>query len=522
MSQSPHSSSSLPKKLSKIHFELYPKQRMAFDSRATEKLFGGASEGGKSHYGRVETSILSATVANLQTRIFRKHYNDVISNHMDGPTSYPEMLRPWIRDKFVNVTENEVQFDNGSVIRLAGMLHKKDLEKHQGLEKHYLWIDESTQIPEAFIKGLRGWVRMPEAMKALLPQQLRPLFPTLSDAELRELLPRVLLTANPIGVSVGYHRRGFVEGHKPGELHVAPDKDGGFLRVYIPSRIEDNPSADPEAQRKRLLAAFGEDTSAAMIKGVWDAPTGDFFKEYDDDVHSVPDFTPPSHWFKFRTFDWGSADPFVCYWWCVSDGEEFTDDKGRRRFFPRGALIAYREWYGCKEDEPDKGIDLANELIARGIVDRTKESMCGLTFSDNLPFQNRGQKRNGEKYTMADEFMDNGCPLTLGNTARVYGWKQLRTRLTGLSGVPMIYLVESCLYGRSYLPALGYSEKDTEDAQESGEATHACDAIRLACTLRPLVQDKKEEVAPKFPSANISITAAQALKQRKKTGRGRF
>lgn len=504
------SSNFLPKKLSKIHFALYPKQMMALHSSATEMLFGGASEGGKSFYGRVMTSIYSAVVPNLQTRIYRKHYKDVVGNHMDGVSSYPELLRPWVNDKFVKITENEVQFDNGALIQLAGMLHKKDLEKHQGLEKQILWIDESTQILAEYVKGLRAWVRMPKDMKDALPKLLRPLFPNLTEQQLREKLPLILYTANPIGVSVGYFRRGFVQGFESGELHEAPENDGGFLRTYISSRIEDNPSADPVAQRKRL-AALGENTAEALIKGLWDTPTGDFFKDYNDDIHAVPDFTPPNHWFKYRTFDWGSADPFAVYWIAVSDGERFNDEFGRSRWFPRGSIIAYREWYGCDEEEPSKGIHMRNEDIAKGIVARTQETMCGLTFSDNYPFADRGHTKNHQKYTMADDFRDNGCPLTLGNTARVYGWKQMRSRMQGIEGVPLAYITHSCIYLRQYLPALGYSENNSEDAAEDGEATHSCDAWRLAHTVRPLVKDEIKERPKDYQSAKAWPTPTQLI-----------
>lgn len=514
-------SNSLPKKLSKIRFEFYPKQRYAFECLANEQLFGGASEGGKSYYGRIATSIWSASVPNLQTRIFRKHYRDVLSL-MNGPTSYPELLKPWIKDKFCWVTESSVEFDHGALILLSGIQHKKDLEKHMGDEKHVLWVDESTQILADFIKGLRAWVRMPREMKDKLVEQLRHLYPQHKPEELREFFPRILYTTNPIGVSVGYFRRGFVEPRAPLKIGAAPENDGGFTRIYIPSRIEDNPSADPVAQRKRL-SALGEAQAEALIKGLWDQPTGDFFKEYNDDLHSVDDFTVPSHWFKFRTFDWGSQDPFAVYWFAVSDGEEFVDDSGNTRWFPRGALIIYREWFGCVEDDPSKGLHMRNEDIAKGIVSRTLEATCGLTFSDNFPFADRGAVKNGVKYTMADEFFDNGCPLTLGNTARVYGWKQMRSRLQGIEGVPMLYVQKQCIYARDYIPTLPHHDTKAEDAAESGESTHSCDAIRLGCALKPFVEEAPKTELPRARGVS-TITPRDLIKrsqQKKRRARTR-
>lgn len=491
---------------------LYPRQMQAFLSTATELLFGGASEGGKSYFIRYALCVWCAAIPNLQVFIFRKHYADVVGNHMEGPTSFPMMLDQWIKDKLVTTTENSIYFEfNKSSIQMLGLLHKKDLDKHQGRDKHVLVIDEATQTPWAFVDGLRGWVRMPKEMKDKLPEQLKDIYPHLTPDARRELFPRVIYTANPIGQSVGAFRRAFIT---PRDATVI-EKVGAFTRQYIPSKVQDNPSADPVAQKERLAGAFGEATANALITGDWNSPTGDFYPEYDDELHSVPDFVPPSHWFKYRSFDWGSSDPFAVYWWTISDGEEFISS-GEKLWFPRSALICYREWYGCNPDIPEKGLRMRNEDIARGIASRTQESTSGLTFSDNFPFADRGGSKDGRMFTMADDFFENGCPLTLGNTARVFGWKQLRSRLTGIGGVPMIYIVKSAVYLRTYIPALPYHETGKrEDAAESGEATHSTDACRIACAIRPLVIDEKKDV----PNKPRGIISPREILERQKPAR---
>jgi len=491
---------------------LYPRQALAFYSKSTELLFGGASEGGKSFAGRFFLIAWCSAIPHLQCYIFRKYYGDVISNHMEGPTSFHVMLRQWKQDKLVTITENEIKFWNGSIIQLHGLLLNKDLEKHIGREKHVIWLDEAGQIPKHHIDGLRAWCRMPKQMKDALPKQLEKLYAHFSEQERRELFPRMFYTTNPEGPSLSYFRRKWIENRNPFDIWQAPDNEGGFIRQFIPSKVSDNPSADPIAQKRRLLP-LGEARAKALIEGDWSAPAGDFFKEYNDDLHAVPNFIPPNHWFKFRTFDWGSAEPFAALWWCVSDGQEFTDENGNQRWFPRESLICYREWYGCDEEDPSKGIHLANELIAQGIVKRTQETTCGLTFSDNYPFADRGHKKNGTKWTMADDFRENGAPLTLGNTARIFGWKEIRSRLQGIEGIPMLYIQQSCTYLRTYLPALGYHETNSEDAQEDGEATHVCDAARLAHTVRPLVRDAEKITEPDYRDKNKRHTVNSIVSQ---------
>ena len=482
-----------------VSLEAWERQDQAINSPATELLFGGASEGGKSHFIRLALIRWCTEVPGLQCLILRKYYKDVLANHMLGENNFRTMLSPWVKKKLVEITENQVRFlFNGSLITLGQCRTQEDFEKAQGIAKHVLIWDEATQIPQRYLNDLRGWVRMSNEMKERLPEDVRDRF------------PRIVYTCNPIGESVSWFRRNFVDCRKPFEI----EKVGAFTRQFIPSLITDNPSADAVAQRERLMSMHNARVAEALITGDWNSPTGNFFTEYDDDFHSVPDFNPPNHWFKYRVFDWGSADPFAVYWVCVSDGERFKDHTGASRWFPRGAIIAYREWYGCDEKDPSRGIHLRNEDIAKGIVERTKETMSGYTFSDNFPFADRGASKNHEKYTMADDFRDNGCPLTLGNTARVYGWKQVRTRLQGIEGVPMAYITKRCKYLRTYLPALGFSEKNSEDAAEDGEATHSCDAWRLAHTVRPIIlsEDMPAE-GPKFERFTESVTPNRLLQR---------
>ena len=458
-----------------VRLDLWPRQLEALESEGTEILFGGATSGGKSHFARVALIVYCLGVPGIQCVLIRKKFDDILKNHVDGPTGFRAMLAPLLEHKRVEVTQKGVKFDNGSAISFQHCQDERQFDSAQGVEKHVLVIDEATQISERLIKFFRVWCRMSEEMQAKLPESWRGKF------------PKILYTANPIGVSVGWFRRNFILPRKPFEI----ERVGGFKRQFIPSRAEDNLSTDMDALEGRM-ADLG-DLGRVLRDGDWLGVLGDFYKEYNDELHSVPDHKVPGHWFKYRTFDWGSADPFAAYWFAVSDGERYRPDgvldPMGRIWYPRGALLVYREWYGGRVDNPARGLHMRNEEIAKGILSRTEETTCGVTFTDSFPFADRGASKDGEKYTMADTFREQGCPLTLGNTARVYGWKQLRSRLQGVSGVPMIYFFRSCKYARDYIPALGHHETKPEDAVEDGEATHACDALRLGAVVKPFTWD---------------------------------
>lgn len=439
---------------------------------------------------------------------------------MEGKNSFPDLLSPWEKDKLVVINKTEINFWNGSKISLEHCGNDKVMQKHQGVPKHARCFSEATQIGANRMRWLRAWMTLTEDMKDKMPEYLRDIYPALTDAQLREFFPKIIYTSNPIGPSAGYFRRYFVKARPKFEIGRAPDDDGGFLRQYIPAKVEDNPSEDKEATRRRVRGLGDEATADALLNEDWDAPVGDFFRDYDDVKHTIPDFIPPKHWFKFRTFDWGSSDPFCVQWWAVSDGNPFLDASGKERWVPRGSLCLYREWYGCQPSDHSKGLGLGNPDIASGILERTLEPTSGLTVCDGLPFQERGTRRNGKAWTMADEFMELHVPLTRGSLARVYGCSQLRKRLRGKDGWPLIYFAQSCQHTREYVPAVQQDPGNREAYVEDGEATHAADCTRYAAATRPIVQDAPREESVEFKNKNLN-SPQTLLKQIKRQKHGR-
>lgn len=465
-----------------IRWNLWPRQLQALNSPATELLFGGASEGGKSHFIRVATSAWCMEIAGLQCAIFRKHFDDVTGNHMNGPTGFRTMLQPFIAAGHVTLTQTEVRFANGSLITLNHIADDRDLDKRQGRETHVLVFDEATQIQERFIRFIRGWCRMSKEFKQTLP------------VEYRDRFPRIIYTANPIGPSVGYFRRHFVKARQEFVIERTSDTEGGFLRQYIPSRVGDNLSADRTALKRRLAGMGDAALAKALEEGDWDAPVGDFFPEWTERNITAP-FTPPKYWKRWRGFDWGTTHPFAVGWFCSSDGESFTDRNGKIRWFPRGAVVQYREWVGCDPDRPNVGLGMRNQEIARGILKQSEIECEGcITLTDSLPFQDRG----GE-YNIAEIFAKEGVMLTQAAMARVQGWSEMRGAIQGVmidsndkKRSPLYYVTEDCPYTIDYIPTLARDPKNYQDALKDGEQSHVCEMVRMALFGR-LPQSKQEE-----------------------------
>lgn len=474
---------------------LHPKQALAFDSEATEILYGGSAGSGKSHLLRVKGISACSLIPTFQFYLFRLHYEDLIKNHMEGPTGFRAMLAPWADAGLVKIVETEIRFWNGSRIYLCHFSDENAIQKYYGAEMHGVGIEEATQLKERWIRFIRSRCRIPKSMVPLIPSELRGRFPFM------------IYATNPVGVSQSYFRKRFVKDIAPYPAIIdTDDEEGGFRRQYIPARLEDNPSIDAGSYRKALRGLGDEALVDALEHGNWDAIVGDFFPQYDDELHCVPDFLPPRHWFKYRSFDWGSAEPFVVHWWCVSDGEEFKDQNGRTRWFPVGAIICYREWYGAQTEQPSKGLGLSNREIAMGILERSLGDQVSGTVADSKPFQSTGGQNAAELFDLL------GVPLTMADTSRFSGWSMLRDRLIGFDGYPMIYFCESCIHIRDYLPALPRHPTKGDDAAEHGEATHCCDSARYACTSRPMTQYAEKELVTAKLTPN-RITYGRAVEE---------
>lgn len=480
----------------------HAKQQFAFDAKATAQLYGGSTRGGKTAFVKLALIRWCARIPGLQCDIFRLNFDDVIANYMDGDFSFPILLHEWERSGLVQINKTEVRFWNNSLISLEHCSSDKAMSKHQGIDKHVRIFDEATQIAERRMKWLMGWVTMSDSMLSRVPEEWAGQF------------PKVIFTTNPIGESAGFFRRRFVLARPKYEI----EETAGFKFQYIPAQVEDNPAVNAAATRARILGAVDAATADALLNENWNALVGDFIREYNDDKQAVPDFTPPAHWLKWRSFDWGKSEPFSVLWMTVSDGEPFKDEMGRERWFPHGAIIVYREWHGCDPENPAKGLGLTNLEICKGILERTPENTSGITITDNLPFQRRDDE------LMADFYAKHGVPLTLGNTDRVMGYARIKDACKGIDGVPMLYLCERCAYLRDHLPALQRHESKLEDAVDSGEATHSTDALRVGMSTRPRPRSlpkERETAVVKLPvGPRMSATPNGLLKQLKRQGSG--
>ena len=88
-----------------LDIALHEKQQDAFFSDATEILYGGAAGGGKSHLMRMAAIMWCSEIPGLQVYLFRRIRDDLVKNHVEGPSGFREFLAGWVECGFVKIVE---------------------------------------------------------------------------------------------------------------------------------------------------------------------------------------------------------------------------------------------------------------------------------------------------------------------------------------------------------------------------------------------------------------------------------
>lgn len=517
-----------------LRTHLHPKQWLAFLTTATEVLFGGAAGPGKSHLMRVAAIVWCANIPGLQVYLFRRVREDLYKNHLEGPKGFRALLASWVNHGWARIAGDEIRFWNGSIIYLCHCKTEASVYQYQGAEIHVLLIDELTHFTEKMYRFLRGRVRM---VGIKLAQEYRGLF------------PRILCAANPGNIGHLFVKNTFISGCQPMQIRQMGDDEGGMVRQYIPARLEDNPSmAQDDPRYEARLAGLGSKTLvAAMRKGDWDVVEGAFFSEWSNEQHTIPPFSLPYHWLRFRSGDWGSASPFSIGWWAVvsddydiarlavASGRNTADREVRRdrddllrlsgpdlgweatgalsgpdrSVLPRGAIIRYREDYGSSG--PNKGLKLTAEAVGSRIAKaEAQDPKLAFGVLDPSAFKEDGGPSIGErinerlieKKLISFHKADNARVSTQDGPDRggaMGGWDQMRGRLIGTAqktkdgsvdwstGRPMIYFFETCVDSIRTIPVLQHDPHRAEDLDTHAE-DHAADDVRYACMSRPWIK----------------------------------
>ena len=436
-------------------------QLHAIEARwAPELFYGGAAGGGKSDFLLGDwLQDVERYGAAWQGIIFRRTFPELEELQARSREIYPQTGALW------SEARRTWTWGNGASLKMRYL--ERDLDATRYLGHQYTWIgwDELTQWASLYgYRYLRARLRSAHEV----PQK------------------RIRAAANPGGPGHLAVKAYFID---PAPMGYEPirDPETGTDRIFIPARLGDNAillKNDPgyEGRLKGLPGVLVK----AMLEGDWNIVEGCFFDNWSA-RNIIRPFAIPEDWLKFRSLDWGSARPFSVGWWAVVQDAVEVESQGGTLVLPRGALVRYREWYGCA-GEPNTGVKLPAEEVARGILQRQGGERIEYGVADPSIFASDGGP------SIAERMFRNRITWRRADNTRVArkgalgGWDQLRARISGGEDGPMLVAFTTCRDFLRTLPVLQHDPIRAEDVDTKAE-DHAADEARYACMSRPWLKD---------------------------------
>ena len=435
-----------------------------------ELLFGGARGGGKSDYllGDFGQDVGIGLGDKWRGILFRKTYPELEELIFRSQQIYPA----WFQGAEYKEAPKTWHFPGGETLRMRYMERGSDADRYQGHGYTWIGFDE-----------LGNWAT---------PGGYKKLIGTLRSATPLPGL-RIRCSANPGGPGHLWVKQYFGIDRHPNGMEEMTDPVTGMKRLFIKSRVQDNKilmEADPN-YINRLKGTGSEELVRAWLDGDWDVVLGAFFDCWRSDRHVIKPFEIPEWWTHFRSMDWGSARPFSVGWWAVATDPRETPNG----IIPRGALVRYREWYGCIQ--PNVGLKLTAEQVAVGIRERTpEEETINYTVADPSMWAQDGGPSIAERMMQAGvKAMRRADNKRIAKMGALGGWDQMRRRMQGEDDRPMIYCFDTCTDSIRTIPVLQHDEVNAEDLDTDGE-DHAADEWRYACMSRPYTQPKPKAARP--------------------------
>lgn len=418
-----------------------------------ELLYGGQAGGGKSHLLRALGVTLCSMWPGAAGVLFRRTYQELEDSHIR-----------WIQQEVgapiatYHVGRHELRFANGSVLMFRHCEEETTVFTYNTSEWPFLLVDQAEAFTEFQLRFLRSRVRQPRHAFA--------------DSVGGPWRPIVVLSANPGGISHGYLRAAYVDPAPPGQVHVAPEDDGGARRCYLPARLADNPSLDAE-QYRRTLRGLPPHLQRAYLEGDWNAVLGSFFEQWrasdadgapyhvwpegfarahyavpyrDPETDAEAPF-PPHDWLHWAAVDGGVRDP-----WCVLFAALAPDRR----------VVVYRELYAPGTPVPEQARVLRGYARDRDEVgDPTGHPPLDRILADPAMFANRANMSISD----ARVYRSRGVGLTRGTNRRAQGWRRVADLLAPLDdGYPGLVVLEgACPNLVRTLPLLQASQTDHED-----------------------------------------------------------
>lgn len=410
---------------------LNERQKLFFKARRRFVAYGGARGGGKTWAVRIKAMLLACRYAGIKILIVRRSFQELRDNHILPLQMELRDLARWKEQ------EKRFIFPNGSYIRFGYCSAERDVLQYQGQEYDIIFIDEATQLTEFQFQTFKGCLR-----------------------GANDFPKRMYLTCNPGGVGHAWVKRLFID-----RQYVESERPEDY--EFIQAKVTDNPvlmKKDPEYIN--MLRSLPYELREAWLNGSWDIFAGQYFSEWNRDVHVVEPFVIPAWWRRYITIDYG-LDMLAAYLIVVDDHDM--------------AYVVQEVYKGRDLGEGAKG------LIVSEAAAEVKALAGNGDIAAYLAPPDLWNARQETGKSVADIFAESGIYLTQTNNDRIDGWMAMHERLHVFEDeqgvqVAKLRIFPQCINLIRTLPQLRYDDKRINDvATEPHELTHGPDAIRGWC-----------------------------------------
>ena len=430
-----------------MEISITKKQQAFIDSQAFETLFGGAAGGGKSYGQLVDGLLYALKYPKSKQIIFRSTFADLEKSLIRTSMNlYPLSIANY------NDSKHTWKFKNGSIIDFGYIQYEKDVYQYQSAEYDVIRFDELTHFTEFMytymISRCRGANPYPKGIKS---------------------------STNPGGVGHNWVKERFIDIGAPNVIHTCKLETGETTtRIFIPSLVQDNKfmlTYDPDYIKR--LDALPEKERKALKYGNWDIFDGQFFTEFDRNIHVIEPFVIPKDWYVYFVMDYG-LDKLAGYWIAID--------------YNNNAYV-FREVY-------------QSNLLVSQARDKIKEMTNEDVYMYLAPPDLWNRHKETGKST-ADIFAEGNVTLYKTNNDRIQGWLQMKEWLKPYKDeqgctTAKLKIFSTCKNLIRCLPQVQHDAKRVGDiANEPHELTHSVDAIRGFCvywTQEPIFVPKKQEL----------------------------
>jgi hypothetical protein len=392
------------------------------DQKIFEVLFGGSVGGGKT-WTLLASALKYVHVPGYSALLLRKSFPDLAQE--GGLMS---LSKEWLMGTAAKWNENGKTwtFPSGATLRFGYIETDSDKYRYLGGEYQFIGWDELTQHTEAVYRFLFSRVRKREDIQVPL---------------------RVMAATNPGNIGGKWVFDRFIPDDfepikaREKDIWYKTDSDGGHIKAFIPSMLDDNPSLDRDAYMQSLMQ-LDEITRQQYLSGDWQIQTrGDILYTYKE-AHSIISWSQfekvfnrrsiPNHWKVGVFLDAGTTEghPNVTSWFATA-AENSPVVNGVKT---AGMVFLYRG-------------HLTTQTTAREMA-KTIKKLMGDEVSQCLHWQ-MSHEASSERM----EFNKQGLPFAAWKTGRTRGVEQLKNAFTvvqedklhpfkpELKGHPQLFLI---------------------------------------------------------------------------------